>query len=202
MEWIEQIITKHTKEDGTVDTKALNEDIDKEFPKHAVTKNVYNTKAKEASEHKKALEDLQADSAALEDIKQERDRLQAELTNERISYKTETALKDAGGTKLDYLKYRLGELELDEDGNVKGLDDKLKELKEQEPEFFAGSEPDGQEEDNPADKETAENEQTNAATPPGYQILDNGLENGNDNPEAAIMSQFEQSVGIRPAATD
>ena len=65
MEWLKEILAKHTKEDGTVDTAALNKEIKQEFPKHAVPKDQYNNIAdslKEANSTIKTLENKVQDN--------------------------------------------------------------------------------------------------------------------------------------------
>ena len=46
------------------------------------------------------------------------------------------ALTAAKGTDVDYLMFKLGELEVDEEGNVKDLDNKIKDLQANLPSFF------------------------------------------------------------------
>ena len=65
MEWLKEILVKHTKDDGTVDTEALNKEIKQEFPKHAVPKDQYNNIAdslKEANSTIKTLENKVQDN--------------------------------------------------------------------------------------------------------------------------------------------
>jgi septal ring factor EnvC (AmiA/AmiB activator) len=51
MDWLKELIEKHTK-DGVLNQEALIKDVNKEFPKYAVPKDKYN----EVSEAKKQLE--------------------------------------------------------------------------------------------------------------------------------------------------
>lgn len=46
------------------------------------------------------------------------------------------ALTEAGAKDLDYAKFKLGEVELQEDGSIKDLDNLIKDLKEQLPNQF------------------------------------------------------------------
>lgn len=68
--------------------------------------------------------------------------LEAELQKTKLDGAIKVALLSAGVTDLDYVTYKLmekGELQLDEQGNVKGIDDKIAGLKTQLPNFFKGS---------------------------------------------------------------
>ena len=74
--------------------------------------------------------------------------LQAENAQNKLKYALKDALRNAKAVDTDYLCYVLeksakesGEsIELDDDGNVKGWDDKLKELKVQCPNMFESGE--------------------------------------------------------------
>lgn len=71
--------------------------------------------------------------------------LQAELEKAKIENAIQLALRDAKAVDPDYLafklreKYSADELKLDENGKVKGMDDKLAGLKTQFPAQFEGS---------------------------------------------------------------
>ncbi|MGO4935953.1 phage scaffolding protein, partial [Collinsella sp. Sow4_D11] len=47
----------------------------------------------------------------------------------------------AKATDLDYLMYKLGDVELAEDGSIKDLDSKIKDLQTNHPTFFKTTEP-------------------------------------------------------------
>lgn len=72
--------------------------------------------------------------------------LQAELEKTKLENAIQLALRDAKAVDPDYLafklreKYKPEELALDENGKVKGMDDKLAGLKTQFPNQFEGSE--------------------------------------------------------------
>lgn len=62
------------------------------------------------------------------------------------------ALTEAGAKDLDYAKFKLGEVELQEDGTIKDLDNLIKDLKEQIPnQFEATAEEPEDEPKNPLD---------------------------------------------------
>src|SRR5690606_32763080 len=65
-----------------------------------------------------------------------------------------------GGKDIDYLMFKLGDLELDKDGKVKDLDNKIKSLKEATPSFFESK------------------EATQPADNKGYQVIDTKLDQG------------------------
>ncbi|WP_079859695.1 phage scaffolding protein [Streptococcus agalactiae] len=63
-----------------------------------------------------------------------------ELETEAVENAKKQVIKDAlGGAKatdVDYLMYKLGEVETDEDGNIVDLDNKIKDLQANYPNFF------------------------------------------------------------------
>lgn len=61
------------------------------------------------------------------------------------------ALTDAGVKDLDYAKFKLGEVELQEDGTIKDLDNLIKDLKEQIPNQFEATAEEPEPEDEPKD---------------------------------------------------
>ena len=68
--------------------------------------------------------------------------LESELQQTKLESAIKVALLSEKAVDVDYLTFKLkekGELELDESGNVKGLDDKLSSLKIQYPAQFEGS---------------------------------------------------------------
>ena len=67
--------------------------------------------------------------------------LREELAQTKVLFEAKLALKDAGALDVDYLRFKLqekGELELDENGKIKGWEDKLAGLKTQMPTMFEG----------------------------------------------------------------
>lgn len=68
--------------------------------------------------------------------------LQEQLKQTQLEAAVKVALVGAKVTDVDYMTFRLkekGDLELDEQGNIKGIDDKLAGLKTQFPAFFESS---------------------------------------------------------------
>ncbi len=84
----------------------------------------------------KGNEEMQGKVAAYE--KQVAD-LQAQLKATQLENAVQLAIRDAGGADVDYLAFKLkatGELELDESGKIKGIDEKMTALKAQCPTQF------------------------------------------------------------------
>lgn len=168
MEWIKQILAKHTKEDGTVDLEAANKEIDKEFPQNAVPKDQYNNVSSQLSEANKTLKSLEEKTKdnpdvqkELSSLKEKAEALEKENTDLKINGQVSAALQASGAKDIDYALFKLGKLELDKNGNVKDLDNKVKDLKAAIPDYF--SKEDGKEEKTP---------------PAGYQTIDTKLPNG------------------------
>lgn len=90
----------------------------------------------------KGNEDLQGKITGYETQVQQ---LQAELEKTKLENAIQLALRDAKAVDPDYLafklreKYNANELTLDENGKIKGMDDKLAGLKTQFPAQFEGS---------------------------------------------------------------
>lgn len=158
MEWIKAILAKHTKEDGTIDVEAANKEIDKEFPQNAVPKDQYNNVSnslKEANSTIKTLEDKVKDNPdvqkELETYKSKAEKLESENKQLVINHQVSTALRDAGAKDVEYATFKLGQLELDKDGSVKDLANKVKDLQSTLPDYFATKD-DGKDKADPMNK--------------------------------------------------
>ena len=84
----------------------------------------------------KGNEDLQGKVAAYETQVAQ---LQAQLKATQLESAVQLAIRDAGGSDIGYLAFKLkeaGEIELDESGKIKGIDEKMTALKAQCPTFF------------------------------------------------------------------
>lgn len=71
--------------------------------------------------------------------------LQKQLLETKIDYAAQLAIRDAGGSEVDFLVYKLkalaeGKLELDENDKIKGIDDMMTTLKTQSPAMFTTGE--------------------------------------------------------------
>lgn len=143
MEWIKEILAKHTKEDGMIDANAANKEIQQEFPKHAVPKDQYNNVSnslKEANGTIKALEEKVKDNPdvqkELDTYKSKAEQLETENKQLVINHQVSSALRDAGAKDVEYATFKLGQLELGKDGNVKDLANKVKDLQATLPDYF------------------------------------------------------------------
>lgn len=123
----------------------------------------------------KDTEDLQT---KIDEYKTQMDQLKADRAEEQKQYAIKEALNKEGVKDIDYMLYKLGEVETDKDGNIVDLDNKVKSLKESNPTFFGTD-------DKPANE------------PAGYQVVDNGLDEGKpSDPEATATADFEAALGL------
>lgn len=190
MEWIQAILAKHTKEDGTVDLEAANKEIDQEFPKNAVPKDQYNNTASQLSEANKTLKTLEEKTKdnpdvqkELSDLKEKADALEKENTDLKINGQVSAALQAVGAKDIEYATFKLGELEIDKEGNVKDLDSKIKDLQTNLPDYFA--KPDDSKEDQKNGGQQSSG---------GYKPVDNKLQEGQQtetDPFAEIMAKYD-----------
>ena len=189
MDWIKMILEKHTKEDGTVDLAAANKEIDAEFPKNAVPKTDFNSKVEELKTANETLTTLQNSNKDNEELQTKiseyeakMQQLETERAEERKTFTIKEALTKAGVADVDYMMFKLGQLETDKDGNVVDLDNKVKALQEANPTFFS-TQPAGV----PAGQQA-----------PGYKVIDNKLPTGNQTPSEpqslaeAIEQQYKK----------
>lgn len=193
MEWIKSILEKHRKEDGTVDLEKAMAEINAEFPKNAVPKNEYNDKAKQLKEANDTITQLKQNNQNNEDLQQKIKDYETKIQNlekEALETKKIFALKEAltkaGAKDVDYMLFKLGDVEMDKDGNIKDLDNKVKELKESNPSFFEGD----------ANQQQQQHQQQPGA--PGYQVIDNKLDKGKpSDPVAKAQADFEAALGLK-----
>lgn len=123
----------------------------------------------------KDTEDLQT---KIDEYKTQMDQLKSDRAEEQKQYAIKETLTKEGVTDIDYMLYKLGEVETDKDGNIVDLDNKVKALKESNPTFFGTD-------DKPANE------------PAGYQVVDNGLDEGKpSDPEATATADFEAALGL------
>jgi chromosome segregation ATPase len=191
--WIKEAIKAHTDEAGAVNIEELTQAINAEYPKYAVPKEQYNAQAlklKTASETIAQLENQHKDIASLqseiENYKAKALQVEAELVATKNKATLKEQLAKAGATDVDYMAYKLGELETNEDGTYKDLDNKVKELKENNPNWFKDV-------SNPPDNPTP-------ATNPnatGYTPLDGKLPQGSTHNAAELVAnEFKQAIGL------
>lgn len=183
---IEEILKKHVGEDGQLNVEAAAKELKEEQGKAFVPKADFNSKNEELKTANDTLNKLQKDNKDVEalqttiaDYEAQVEKLTAERAEERKSYAIKEALTKEGVSDVDYMLFKLGEVETDKEGNVIDLENKVKALKESNPSFF-GSE---------------DKTKTDA---PGYEPIDNKLDNGKpSDPEATAVADFEAALGIK-----
>lgn len=122
---------------------ASEENLDTRYSK---LKGDFDTKSKEHEEATKLIEELKKSSAGNEEnlnkIKTYEGQvaeLQKELEKTKVDSALKVALANAKVTDVDYVAFKVkekGELKLDDKGNIKGIDDTLKDIKTAYPNFF------------------------------------------------------------------
>ena len=135
MEWIKTILAKHLKEDGTLDIEAANKEIDSEFPKNAVPKDDFNSKLTELKTANDTINKLQADNKDVETLQTEITGYKSKVADLEAAQELsatrsilEKSLPEAGAKDIDYLLYKMGDVEKADDGSIKDLDNKIKDL--------------------------------------------------------------------------
>lgn len=139
MQWLLDLIAKHTKE-GVVDTESLTKEINTEFPKHAVPKSDFNDANEKLKTANATIETLKKDNGDNETLQgtikaheATIKKLQDDAANTTKSYAIKEQLSKAGVMDPDYLIYKQGGLEkfnFDKEGKPIGVDDVLKPYKE------------------------------------------------------------------------
>lgn len=110
-------------------------------------KDEYDAKSKEHEEATKLIDELRKSSEGNEDLQTQITNyegkvaeLQKELENTKIESALKVALANAKVTDVDYVAFKVKEknkeMKLDDDGNIKGIEDTLKEIKTSYPNFF------------------------------------------------------------------
>lgn len=127
---------------------------------------------------KKTNKDAEELQNKITDYEQQVQQLETERAEERKTYAIKEALQKEGVSDVEYMMFKLGQLEVDKDGNIVDLDNKVKSLKESNPTFFA------------TEKQTEPGA-------PGYQVVDNKLENGKTaDPATTAAADFEKALGL------
>jgi hypothetical protein len=125
---------------------ASEENMDVRYSK---LKGDFDAKTKEHEEATRLIEELKANNKGNEDLQSkigsyesEVANLKEELEKTKIESSLKVALANAKATDADYIAYKVRELNkdltLDENGNIKGIDETLKEIKTSFPNFFEG----------------------------------------------------------------
>lgn len=163
---------------------ASEENLDTRYTKLKEQKeqleNDLNAANKLVGDLKKTNKDAEELQNKITEYEQQVQQLETERAEERKTYAIKEALQKEGVSDVEYMMFKLGKLEVDKDGNVVDLENKVKALKETNPTFFAF--------------ETKNNEPGAL----GYQVVDNKLESGrNTEPEPqslveAIALEFKK----------
>lgn len=190
LEFVKTILESNKKEDGTIDISKAMVEINKEAPKNIVPKATFNEKLDDLKTANKLVDDLKKDNKDVEQLQSkitqyetDINTLKAERIAERKTNAIKEKLKESGAKDVDYMIFKLGDLEADEEGIVKDLDNKVKTLIEGNKDHFT--------------IEEAPAEPPGAGTK-GFKVLDNKLEDGKD-PDAVqqATAEFEQALGLQ-----
>ena len=112
---------------------------------------------------KKENKDVEALQTKIKEHETKVANLEKDLAEERKTHSLKEALTQSGAKDIDYSMFKLGDVELNKDGTIKDLDNKIKSLQESTPDMFESKEDD------------KKNENTN---PPGYKAVDTKLDEG------------------------
>lgn len=100
----------------------------------------YQNQLTETSKTLQSLEEKTKDNPdvqkLLADEKAAREAAEKELSDMRVSTQVKEALTKAGAKDVDYALFKLGQLETNKDGSVKDLDNKIKDLQANLPDYF------------------------------------------------------------------
>ncbi|HEM3170555.1 phage scaffolding protein [Streptococcus suis] len=138
------------------------------------------SKLKEANSTLDTLKKSNKDNEELQnELKTYKDKVSQLEADAKETAKKQTikdALANAKATDVDYLMYKLGDVELAEDGSIKDLDSKIKDLQANHPTFFQVTEP--------AQADNGFKSLGGADIPPGGRI----------DPSKTLTADFESAV--------
>lgn len=190
MEWIKAILTKYTNEEGVLDVESAEKEIRQEFPNHAVPKDKYNNVSDSLKEAKATIETLEAKTKdnpevqkELETYKSKAEKLEAENKQLIIDQQVNEALREAGAVDLEYARFKLGELELDKKNQIPNLENKIKDLQSNLPDYF----------------KSIEEENDDTQPPKGFEVVDNDLKGGKQSDPDPVQSMIDAFTSDLPA---
>lgn len=173
------------------------EQVDSIMAEHGKAIQSNQTKLTTAEERVKSLEtDLSAANKLVGDLKKEtketkelQDKIAAyekqvsDLENERAKERKANAIKEAltkaGAKDIEYMAFKLGDVEVDKDGNIKDLENKIKTLKDAHKDYFTPAAADPK--DDPKDPSNK-----------GFKVIDTKLPDGSTKVfDLSKMSQQE-----------
>lgn len=176
MDWVKQLLAKHTAEDGKVNSEAFLAAVTAEAPKHSVPKAEFNAKndaLKSAQADLDALQKSSGDADALKkQIAEAQDKAakaEADFAGLQKSTAIREALTAAGATDVEYAMFKLGDVD-----DIGKLEHRIKDLQADLPTYF----PKPGEGDGEGDE---------SKKPGGYKTLDNKLGDGKQLTEAEAM---------------
>lgn len=207
MQWLLDLITKHTK-DGVLDVDALTKEVNTEFPKHAVPKSDFNT----LNDTKKDLEDQIKDrDKQLKDLgekvkgndeaektikelqeanKKTKDEYEAKVKELKIDAAIQSKLSDAKYPELLAGRIDKTKLSLSDDGTVLGIDEQVIKLKDTYKDQFkpavTGGDPENKDKTPPGGKNPWSKEHFNL-TEQGRLLREN----------SALAAQYKAAAGVK-----
>ena len=133
---VDLIMAEHGKAVQATQTKLTTaEDRVKAIETDLAAANKLVTDLKKETKETKELQDKIAD------YEKKMSESESERAKERKAYAIKEALIKAGANDIEYMLYKLGDVELDKDGTIKDLENKVKSLQEANPIFFKAPEP-------------------------------------------------------------
>jgi len=149
-EWLRKLLeAAAVGEDGKLDIEKLMEQINSEFPKNAVPKETFNDVNGQLKTANKTITDLKAANQDNEDLQKKIADHETAMANQKADYEAQVkqlqidsavqkALFSAGAKnqKAAMALLDFDKLELQADGQLKGLDDQVKTLAESEDSSF------------------------------------------------------------------
>jgi hypothetical protein len=170
------------------------ENIDERYSK---LKEKHDSLKSETEEQQTKIQELETtvaenadEIAKIDEYKQQAEQAEAKYTNFEKTIAVKDALTAVGATDVDYLIFKLGgidTLETDDKGNIKDLDNKVKDLQQTIPSFFK-SETDEEPKDDKKEEETPKEDDKK-----GFQVVDNKLDDGKEetpDPFQAVMDKY------------
>lgn len=187
MDFIKDIIAKYTDpETGKVNIDSVMNDINKELPKNWIPKEKFSEQTEQLKSASKTLEELKANNAGNAELQKQVDDWKGKYETATKDYAVRQALQEAGAKDIDYMIYKLGNVDLDKEGKIADLENKIKGLKEGNTDWFKS--------DETAPPENPQDPKNQA----GWKPVDNNLEGGKPSEvDAAALSQMNAAFGIK-----
>lgn len=149
MEWLRALLEKAEVKDGVLDIDKLMSTVNVEAPKNVMSKAEFNNVNEQLKTANSTIESLKKDNkdnadlqAKITEHENTIDSMKKDHKAEIAKMKKESAIKDslrkekARHEDLLLGKFNLDKLQLNEDGSILGIDDQLKQLKENYKDMF------------------------------------------------------------------